>query len=208
MNVSSEDVPKQLSPFGRSYLLQRSLEKIRKAFRKEPALALSFTQHHHHHHPAYFGSTATVDVPVVAVLFLLFIRPVQRPSTRTNELRYAPRFASERTSIIRILFRNALICFRHPHGRMASLILSHCKEAIIVSFIVAPILWFPTYFVFHINEKVDRHVPQYHVDANEDSFLFRSVKDSPRRNINCYNFFLSQLALMEIKEKLSSLIVL
>lgn len=90
---------------------------------------------------------------------------------------------------------------------MASLILSHCKEAIILSFIVAPILWFPTYFVFHINEKVDRHVPQYHVDANEDSFLFRSVKDSPRRNINCSNF-LSQLALMEIKEKLSSLIVL
>lgn len=66
---------------------------------------------------------------------------------------------------------------------MASLILSHCKEAIILSFIVAPILWFPTYFVFHINEKVDRHVPQYHVDANEDSFLFRSVKDSPRSNI-------------------------
>lgn len=66
---------------------------------------------------------------------------------------------------------------------MASLILSHCKEAIILSFIVAPILWFPTYFVFHINEKVDRHVPQYHVDANEDSFLFRSVEDSPRNNI-------------------------
>lgn len=62
---------------------------------------------------------------------------------------------------------------------MASLILSHCKEAILLSFIISPILCFPTYFVFRINENIikENNVPVslYHVDANADSLLYRSV---------------------------------
>lgn len=62
---------------------------------------------------------------------------------------------------------------------MASLILSNCKQAILVSFIIAPILCFPTYFVFRINEKriVEEHgaVSLYHLDVHGDTALYRSV---------------------------------
>lgn len=62
---------------------------------------------------------------------------------------------------------------------MASLILSHCKQAILLSFIVAPILCFPSYFVIRINEKtiVENHAPVslYHLDVKEDTALYRLV---------------------------------
>lgn len=80
---------------------------------------------------------------------------------------------------MKIWFRNALICFRHPHGRIASLILSHCKEAILLSFIISPILCFPTYFVFRINHRVieenNAKVSLYHLDPKADTLLYRSV---------------------------------
>lgn len=60
---------------------------------------------------------------------------------------------------------------------MASMILSHCKEAILLSFIIAPILCAPTYFVFRINENIieENHekVSLYHLDAKEDTMLYR-----------------------------------
>lgn len=73
--------------------------------------------------------------------------------------------------------RNALVCFRHPHGKFASLVLTHCKEAILFSFIISPVLCFPTYFVFRINEKLieENHtkVALYHLDAQGDTTLYR-----------------------------------
>lgn len=67
---------------------------------------------------------------------------------------------------------------RHPHGRLASCVLSHCGAAILLSFALSPILCLPTYFVFRINEKyvlTDNHtkVPIYHVNTKEDTTLYR-----------------------------------
>ncbi|GAB0094563.1 uncharacterized protein DMENIID0001_098800 [Sergentomyia squamirostris] len=76
-----------------------------------------------------------------------------------------------------IAIKYSLMYFRHPHGSFAGCVLSHCNEAILVSFIIPPILCFPTYFVFRINEKIIREnhtsVMLYHVDAREDTALYR-----------------------------------
>ncbi|XP_031640943.1 sex peptide receptor [Contarinia nasturtii] len=69
------------------------------------------------------------------------------------------------------------IAIKHPHGRLASCVLSHCGAAILLSFLLAPILCLPTYFVFRINEKVifsDKitKVTVYHVDTKQDTILY------------------------------------
>ncbi|XP_055839666.1 G-protein coupled receptor dmsr-1 isoform X1 [Episyrphus balteatus] len=63
---------------------------------------------------------------------------------------------------------------RHPHGPCASFMLSHCCESILLSFIISPILCFPTYFVFKVKERhfTDREETVYHVDATEDTALY------------------------------------
>lgn len=65
--------------------------------------------------------------------------------------------------------------FRHPHGPCATFLLSHCKEAIIFSFVLSPILCFPTLFVFKVRERrvEDSDVPLYHVDADKSTALYR-----------------------------------
>ncbi|XP_055708444.1 G-protein coupled receptor dmsr-1 isoform X2 [Phlebotomus papatasi] len=69
------------------------------------------------------------------------------------------------------------IAIKHPHGSFAACVLSHCNEAILISFILPPILCFPTYFVFRINEKTieenNKNVLLYHLDAKEDTALYR-----------------------------------
>lgn len=67
--------------------------------------------------------------------------------------------------------------FRHPHGRFAAFLLSHCTEAIIFSFIVSPIVCFPTLFVFKVRESYveDSKEPLYHVYADKDTQLYRWV---------------------------------
>ncbi|XP_067633925.1 G-protein coupled receptor dmsr-1 [Eurosta solidaginis] len=67
------------------------------------------------------------------------------------------------------------VAIRHPHGRFAAFLLSHCKEAIIFSFIVSPIVCFPTLFVFQVRESYveDSAVPLYHVYADKDTQLYR-----------------------------------
>lgn len=67
--------------------------------------------------------------------------------------------------------------FRHPHGRFAAFLLSHCNEAIIFSFIISPIVCFPTLFVFKVRESYveDSKVPLYHVYADKDTHLYRWV---------------------------------
>lgn len=68
---------------------------------------------------------------------------------------------------------------RHPHGRFASCILSHCGVAIFLSFVMSPILCLPTYFVFRINEriihsdKINQTKTIYHVNTKEDTMLYR-----------------------------------
>ncbi|XP_018795764.1 PREDICTED: sex peptide receptor [Bactrocera latifrons] len=67
------------------------------------------------------------------------------------------------------------VAIRHPHGRFAAFLLSHCTEAIIFSFIVSPIVCFPTLFVFKVRESYveDSQEPLYHVYADEDTQLYR-----------------------------------
>uniref|UniRef100_A0A0K8WGQ5 G-protein coupled receptors family 1 profile domain-containing protein n=1 Tax=Bactrocera latifrons TaxID=174628 RepID=A0A0K8WGQ5_BACLA len=68
------------------------------------------------------------------------------------------------------------VAIRHPHGRFAAFLLSHCTEAIIFSFIVSPIVCFPTLFVFKVRESYveDSQEPLYHVYADEDTQLYRN----------------------------------
>ncbi|XP_053965553.1 G-protein coupled receptor dmsr-1 [Anastrepha ludens] len=67
------------------------------------------------------------------------------------------------------------VAIRHPHGRFAAFLLSHCNEAIIFSFIVSPIVCFPTLFVFKVGESYvdDSTEPLYHVYADKDTHLYR-----------------------------------
>ncbi|XP_036331761.1 sex peptide receptor [Rhagoletis pomonella] len=67
------------------------------------------------------------------------------------------------------------VAIRHPHGRFAAFLLSHCNEAIIFSFIVSPVVCFPTLFVFKVRESYveDSTEPLYHVYAEKDTRLYR-----------------------------------
>ncbi|KAM7344726.1 G-protein coupled receptor dmsr-1 isoform 2-T2 [Cochliomyia hominivorax] len=67
------------------------------------------------------------------------------------------------------------VAIRHPHGACASFLLSHCNESILLSFIISPIVCFPTLFVFKVKERMvaDSDVPLYHVDADKATKLYR-----------------------------------
>ncbi|XP_037951213.1 sex peptide receptor-like isoform X2 [Teleopsis dalmanni] len=67
------------------------------------------------------------------------------------------------------------VAIRHPHGSCATFLLSHCNEAIIFSFIISPIVCFPTFFVFKVQERYveDSVDPLYHVDADKETRLYR-----------------------------------
>ncbi|TMW54532.1 hypothetical protein DOY81_000326 [Sarcophaga bullata] len=67
------------------------------------------------------------------------------------------------------------VAIRHPHGRFSAFLLSHCKESIMFSFIIAPILCFPTLFVFKVRKALvkDSAVLLYHVDADKETRLYR-----------------------------------
>lgn len=67
-----------------------------------------------------------------------------------------------------------IVTYRHPHGRFASCILGRTGNAIFACFIISPLLCFPTYFVFSIDETFDQHAKTtlYHVNADADSALY------------------------------------
>ncbi|XP_055381765.1 G-protein coupled receptor dmsr-1 isoform X2 [Condylostylus longicornis] len=58
---------------------------------------------------------------------------------------------------------------RHPHGKISTFVLSHCSEAIIFSFVIAPILCLPTFFVFKVKQLGDE---TYQVDAQTNTELY------------------------------------
>ncbi|XP_037046567.1 sex peptide receptor isoform X2 [Bradysia coprophila] len=66
------------------------------------------------------------------------------------------------------------VAIKHPHGKFATHLLSHCGEAILVSFVISPILCMPTYFVFKVNEKFNNatYSMTYLLDAEEDTWLY------------------------------------
>ncbi|CRL00191.1 CLUMA_CG013465, isoform A [Clunio marinus] len=65
------------------------------------------------------------------------------------------------------------IAIKHPHGSLGFCIQNHYAAAILFAFILSPILCFPTFFVFGIKKIEDDNEFIYHLDANEDSELFR-----------------------------------
>lgn len=74
--------------------------------------------------------------------------------------------------------------FRHPHGKFASCVLSHCGFAILLAFVTSPILCLPTYFVFHIIEIwADNRTLVYAVNPRKDSTCYRSVVVHPHFHI-------------------------
>ncbi|XP_020818188.1 sex peptide receptor [Drosophila serrata] len=69
------------------------------------------------------------------------------------------------------------VAIRHPNGGCANFLLAHSREAILLPFILSPILCLPTYFVFKVRETydVDSVNPEamYHVYFDQDSVLYR-----------------------------------
>ncbi|XP_073846179.1 G-protein coupled receptor dmsr-1 isoform X2 [Musca autumnalis] len=65
------------------------------------------------------------------------------------------------------------VAIRHPHGACASFLLSHCNECILFSFVISPILCFPTLLVFKVNERVTDNQVLYYVHADKNSHLYR-----------------------------------
>ncbi|KAJ6644548.1 G-protein coupled receptor dmsr-1 [Pseudolycoriella hygida] len=66
------------------------------------------------------------------------------------------------------------VAIKHPHGKFATHLLSHCGEAILVSFVISPILCMPTYFVFQVNEQFNNDTDSidFILDAEEDTWLY------------------------------------
>ncbi|XP_039147400.1 G-protein coupled receptor dmsr-1 isoform X1 [Drosophila simulans] len=66
---------------------------------------------------------------------------------------------------------------RHPNGGCANFLLAHSREAILLPFILSPILCLPTYFVFQVRETYDvdkvNSEAMYHVYFDKDSVLYR-----------------------------------
>uniref|UniRef100_A0A1B0BG75 G-protein coupled receptors family 1 profile domain-containing protein n=1 Tax=Glossina palpalis gambiensis TaxID=67801 RepID=A0A1B0BG75_9MUSC len=67
------------------------------------------------------------------------------------------------------------VAIRQPHGSCATFLLSHCNETIVFSFVISPIVCFPTLFVFKIQEDIGppTMVPWYYVDADKETKLYR-----------------------------------
>ncbi|CAO1348407.1 unnamed protein product [Diamesa serratosioi] len=65
------------------------------------------------------------------------------------------------------------IAVKHPHGRLGVMAQTHHRRAVLFSFLVAPIVCLPSFFVFSINELDEDSKVIYHVGANEESALYR-----------------------------------
>ncbi|XP_005177141.2 G-protein coupled receptor dmsr-1 [Musca domestica] len=65
------------------------------------------------------------------------------------------------------------VAIRHPHGACASFLLSHCNECILFSFVISPIVCFPTLLVFKVSERVKDNRVLYYVQADKNSNLYR-----------------------------------
>ncbi|XP_055626466.1 G-protein coupled receptor dmsr-1 [Toxorhynchites rutilus septentrionalis] len=69
------------------------------------------------------------------------------------------------------------IAIKHPHGALAVNVQSNYSYAILLCFVLAPILCMPTYFVFTIRQtSVFEHganVMLYHLDADENTSVYR-----------------------------------
>ncbi|XP_016930284.2 G-protein coupled receptor dmsr-1 isoform X2 [Drosophila suzukii] len=69
------------------------------------------------------------------------------------------------------------VAIRHPNGGCANFLLAHSREAILLPFILSPILCLPTYFVFQVRETYDvdkvNSEAMYHVYFDKDSVLYR-----------------------------------
>ncbi|KAH8372714.1 hypothetical protein KR009_003434 [Drosophila setifemur] len=69
------------------------------------------------------------------------------------------------------------VAIRHPNGGCANFLLAHSREAILLPFILSPILCLPTYFVFKVRETYDVDISHpeamYHVYFDQDSVLYR-----------------------------------
>ncbi|KAG4066995.1 hypothetical protein HA402_007743 [Bradysia odoriphaga] len=80
------------------------------------------------------------------------------------------------------------VAIKHPHGKFATHLLSHCGEAILVSFVISPILCMPTYFVFKVNEKFNNatYTMTYLLDAEEDTWLYRFLLGRWRQALDVF----------------------
>ncbi|XP_050089980.1 G-protein coupled receptor dmsr-1 [Anopheles aquasalis] len=69
------------------------------------------------------------------------------------------------------------IAIKHPHGSLAIYAQSNYGQAIALCYLLAPILCFPTYFVFTIRQTLvfegDTHLVLYHLDADENTIVYR-----------------------------------
>ncbi|KAH8233080.1 hypothetical protein KR026_003898 [Drosophila bipectinata] len=69
------------------------------------------------------------------------------------------------------------VAIRHPNGGCANFLLAHSREAILLPFVLSPILCLPTYFVFKVRETYDvdnvQSEAMYHVYFDQDSVLYR-----------------------------------
>uniref|UniRef100_A0A182PTL8 G-protein coupled receptors family 1 profile domain-containing protein n=1 Tax=Anopheles epiroticus TaxID=199890 RepID=A0A182PTL8_9DIPT len=69
------------------------------------------------------------------------------------------------------------IAIKHPHGSLAIYAQSNYGQAIALCYILAPILCFPTYFVFTIRQTFvfegDTQMILFHVDADENTIVYR-----------------------------------
>uniref|UniRef100_A0A182MGQ5 G-protein coupled receptors family 1 profile domain-containing protein n=1 Tax=Anopheles culicifacies TaxID=139723 RepID=A0A182MGQ5_9DIPT len=69
------------------------------------------------------------------------------------------------------------IAIKHPHGSLAIYAQSNYGQAIALCYILAPILCFPTYFVFTIRQTFvfegDTQLILFHLDADESTIVYR-----------------------------------
>uniref|UniRef100_A0A182FEC0 G-protein coupled receptors family 1 profile domain-containing protein n=2 Tax=Anopheles albimanus TaxID=7167 RepID=A0A182FEC0_ANOAL len=69
------------------------------------------------------------------------------------------------------------IAIKHPHGSLAIYAQSNYGQAIALCYLLAPILCFPTYFVFTIRQTLvfegDTQLVLYHLDADENTIVYR-----------------------------------
>ncbi|KAH8348637.1 hypothetical protein KR084_009334 [Drosophila pseudotakahashii] len=69
------------------------------------------------------------------------------------------------------------VAIRHPNGGCANFLLAHSREAILLPFVLSPILCLPTYFVFQVRETYDvdnvNSEAMYHVYFDKNSVLYR-----------------------------------
>jgi len=113
-------------------------------------------------------------------LTLFRIRNSNRhPANLTNTSMWQRGFSSLPPSFVYSQMLPSLF-HRHPNGGCANFLLAHSREAILLPFILSPILCLPTYFVFQVRETYDvdkvNSEAMYHVYFDKDSVLYRWVQ--------------------------------